>query len=150
MKAVDDGLRDSWNEGDVAQIEGLQSYSACTSFALMKGTAVLVLVPVPVATPLLTAPFPVAASFVAAPIPVAIPLVSVPVPMSFLLVSSVVSYSITRREVGKCGENWIRFEKGELPQDLTDAVERPEGASPSAGSEHETAPGRTKYGDVLE
>ncbi|XP_032829219.1 transmembrane protein 141 isoform X2 [Petromyzon marinus] len=88
---------------------GLQSYSACTSFALMKGTAVLVLV-----------------------------------------VSSAVSYSITRREVGKCGENWIRFEKGELPQDLTNAVGRPEGASPSAGSEHETATGRTKYGDVLE
>ncbi|XP_061427769.1 transmembrane protein 141 isoform X2 [Lethenteron reissneri] len=116
---------------------GLQSYSACTSFALMKGTAVLVL-----GTPAMV--------FLQS-------LLKKRLPYSFqwniltsVLVSSVVSYSITRREVGKCGENWIRFEKGELPQDLTDAVEQPEGASPSAGSEHETAPGRTKYGDVLE
>ncbi|XP_078472146.1 transmembrane protein 141 isoform X2 [Lampetra planeri] len=116
---------------------GLQSYSACTSFALMKGTAVLVL-----GTPAMV--------FLQSLLKKRLPYGFQWNILTSVLVSSVVSYSITRREVGKCGENWIRFEKGELPQDLTDAVERPEGASPSAGSEHETAPGRTKYGDVLE
>ncbi|XP_032829218.1 transmembrane protein 141 isoform X1 [Petromyzon marinus] len=116
---------------------GLQSYSACTSFALMKGTAVLVLG----TTGML---------FLQSLLKKRLPYGFQWNILTSVLVSSAVSYSITRREVGKCGENWIRFEKGELPQDLTNAVGRPEGASPSAGSEHETATGRTKYGDVLE
>ncbi|CAL1569291.1 unnamed protein product [Knipowitschia caucasica] len=109
-----------------AKHPGLQSYAACQSRAFMKGTGTFIFGALGL--------FAVQAAL----------RTKVPYPLQYLLISivlsSTASYSVTRWETQKCTDLWILLETGKLP-------DRSQSQAPK---EEDSAPSRTKYGDVIE
>uniref|UniRef100_A0A8D0GQB1 Transmembrane protein 141 n=1 Tax=Sphenodon punctatus TaxID=8508 RepID=A0A8D0GQB1_SPHPU len=116
-----------------AKHPGLQEYTACQSYAFMKGTGSFI-------TGI------GAAFFLQKMINKKLPY---PLQWSILLslaAGSVTSYAVTRVESQKCADLWIYLETGQSPQEL--AREKAPDLDPKDATV--TGAKRNKYGDVLD
>ncbi|KAJ6651946.1 hypothetical protein lerEdw1_015888 [Lerista edwardsae] len=110
--------------------QGLQEYTACQSFAFMKGIGTFITgTGMAFAIQKLNRKLPYPLQWQV--------LVS-------LVIGSAASYAVTRWETQKCSDLWIFLESVQPPQDV------PKKQVPGLDPEMETGVKRNKYGDVVE